>query len=471
MIITIKQLQPCLALALIAFAMPLRAQNTTTPTAPIASTSGKAQITGVVIDSLNRRYLAGAEIVIEAGTAAVQTDSLGKFTIDGVAPGTYQVGVFHPVLDTLGTALLTQPFRLGADSSAFVLIAVPSATTLIRRACRVQTGPYGESAVIGHVKDPESLAPVAGAEVSIAWTEIEISKESGLRRYPHLMLDSTDASGAFRICGLPNSMEATLLARRGSAATAEIPISLGEKPVELLARTVLLSPVDARAKSGNAAVSGTVLLEPSRTRAGTRVELVGTGVVTVTNEKGEFAMRNLPSGSKVLLVRHVGFVAAVVPVDLSSREEKRVSIKLTKFVETMDPVLVTARREAALDKVGFTQRSKTGMGYYMGPERLEHMHPPFVTDLLRQVPGLRVLRSFNGDIITSTRTTGNGCVQYYLDDTPYSEMIPGDINNIVTGKEVMALEVYQGGVVPPQYERSGASCVTIILWTRFKIRG
>jgi hypothetical protein len=50
-------------------------------------------------------------------------------------------------------------------------------------------------------------------------------------------------------------------------------------------------------------------------------------------------------------------------------------------------------------------------------------------------------------------------------------MIPGDINNIVTGKEVMALEVYQGGVVPPQYERSGASCVTIILWTRFKIRG
>jgi hypothetical protein len=325
--------------------------------------------------------------------------------------------------------------------------------------------------VIGHVKDPETLAPVAGAEVSIAWTEIEISRESGLRRYPHLMLDSTDASGAFRICGLPNSMQATLLARRGSAATAEIPISLGEKPVELLARTVLLSPVDARAKSGNAAVSGTVLLEPSRTRAGTRVELVGTGVVTVTNEKGEFAMRNLPSGSKVLLVRHVGFVAAVVPVDLSSREEKRVSIKLTKFVETMDPVLVTARREAALDKVGFTQRSKTGMGYYMGPERLEHMHPPFVTDLLRQVPGLRVLRSYNGDIITSTRTTGNGCVQYYLDDTPYSEMIPGDINNIVTGKEVMALEVYQGGVVPPQYERSGASCVTIILWTRFKIRG
>ena len=471
MIIMIKQLQTCLAVALIAVATPLRAQNTAAPIPAAAARSGKGQITGIVIDSLNRRYLAGADIVIEGGRAAVQTDSLGKFTIDSVIPGTYQVAVFHPVLDTLGTALLTRPFRVGPDSSTFVLLAVPSATTLIRRSCRVQSGPYGESAVIGHVNDPETLAPIARAEVSIAWVEIEISKETGLRRYPHLMIDSTDAAGAFRICGLPNSTEATLLARRGSAATDEIPISLGENPVELLARTVLLSPVDAGAKRGNAAVSGTVLLEAGWTNAGTRVELVGTRAVAVTNERGEFTMRNLPSGTRVLVIRHVGFVAKVLPVDLSSREEKRVAVKLARFLETMDPVLVMARREAALAKVGFSQRRKTGMGYYMGPERLGQMNPPFVTDLLRQVPGLRVMRSYYGDIITSTRTTGNGCVQYYLDDTPYAEMVPGDINNFVTGKEVMAVEVYQGGLVPPEYSRAGASCITIILWTRYKIRG
>ena len=168
----IRQLQTCLAVALIAVATPLRAQNTTAPRPPGASRSGKGQITGIVIDSLNRRYLAGADIVIDGGVAAVQTDSLGKFTIDSLAPGTYQVGVFHPILDTLGTAILTKPFRVGPDSSTFVLLAVPSATTLIRRSCRVQSGPYGESAVIGHVNDPETLAPIARAEVSIAWVEI-----------------------------------------------------------------------------------------------------------------------------------------------------------------------------------------------------------------------------------------------------------------------------------------------------------
>ena len=467
----IRQLQPCLAVtavALIAFATPLRAQNTTPPTTPAAS--GKGQIAGIIIDSLNRRYLSRADIVIEGIRAEVQTDSLGKFTIDSVPPGTYRVGVFHPLLDTLGTALVTQAFRVGPDSSTFVLLAVPSARTLIRRSCRIQSGPYGESAVVGHVNDPETLAPVARAEVSIAWVEIDISKETGLRREPHLMIDSTNTSGAYHICGLPNSMEATLQVKRGSAATAEIPISLGERDVELLARTILFSPIDAGVKSGNAALSGTVLLESSRTNGGTRVELVGTGVVVETNERGEFTMRNLPSGSKVLQVRHVGFVAAVVPVDLSSREEKRVAITLPKFVPMMDPVLVTARRTVALDKVGFNQRRKSGFGYYMGPERLEKMQPMFVTDLLRVVPGLRVRHTYNGDVIMSDRTMGNGCVQYYLDDTPYAEMIPGDINNFVTAHEVVAIEVYQG-IPPAEYTRSGTSCVTIILWTRFKVRG
>src|SRR4030081_1626621 len=98
----IRQLQTCLAVALIAVATPVRGQNTTPPTPPAASRSGKGQITGIVIDSLNRRFLTGADIVIDGGRAEVQTDSLGKFTIASLIPGTYQVGVFHPILDTLG---------------------------------------------------------------------------------------------------------------------------------------------------------------------------------------------------------------------------------------------------------------------------------------------------------------------------------------------------------------------------------
>ncbi len=449
----------------------LGAQDRAASSPSDSSRSGKAQILGVVFDSLHGRYLSGAEVLVEGAGATLETDSLGKFRIDKLAPGTYQIGIFHPLLDTLGVGLATTPFHVGPDSSSFVLLAIPSAATLVRRACPTRSDANGTSAVIGHVSDPETLQPVLRAEVSVAWTDLQVSKEFGVRHTPRLVRDTTDGSGAFRICGLPSSLDATLQARRGGAVTAEIPISLGEKPNELFARILLLSAADSGAKVGNASVSGQVVLEGSATNAGSRVELLGTDVIAITNDKGEFTMRNLPSGSKVLLARHVGFGAETAPVDLSSREQKRVTIKLSKFVAIMDPVLVTARRSAALDKLGFNQRKKSGFGYYLGPDRLQNVHPAYVTDILRQVPGLRVSHAPTGDVVSTSRGFGGGCVQYYVDDLPFREMDPGDVNNFVTAGEVVAVEVYQGPSIPGRFIQAGSSnCTTIVLWTRFKVR-
>jgi hypothetical protein len=265
-------------------------------------------------------------------------------------------------------------------------------------------------------------------------------------------------------------LQASLQARRGTTVSGEIPIELGDRPVELKARTILLSSADSAAKSGDAAVSGRVVLEGASASAGSRVELVGSDAVVLTDEKGEFTMRNLPSGSRVLLARHLGYGAETAPVDLSSHKEQRVTITLPKFVAVMDPVLVTARRVAALDKVGFNDRNKSGLGYYIGPDRIARLHATEVTDILRTVPGLRVNYGPNGETVSSSRGLSGSCVQYYLDDMQFTELEPGDINHFVTGGEVVAVEVYQPPNAPPQFTRGGGGCTTIVLWTRFKIR-
>jgi CarboxypepD_reg-like domain/Carboxypeptidase regulatory-like domain/TonB-dependent Receptor Plug Domain len=448
----------------------------TIPIPPPPAKVAKAAIAGVVIDSLHGRYLAGAEVIVQGANVTRVTDSLGKFRVDSLAPGTYQVGVFHPLLDTLGTSLATRPFYVGADSTSFVVLAVPSAATIIRRSCP-PPGPrsQGSSAVIGHVTDPESLDPVPGADVSIAWTQLEISKEVGVRRTPRLLRDSTDAHGEFRICNIPSSMQATLQARKGRRMTAEIPIAIGDGETELFARTLLLTKADSGAKTGNAIVSGRVTLEGAPSNAGSRVEVVGTDAIALTNEKGEFTIRNLPSGTHVLLARHLGFGAETVPVDLSSREPKQVTIKLPKYVAMLDPVTVTARRQASLDKVGFNQRMKSGVGYYLGPEQIQAMHPNYLTDILRRVPSLRIQSTPTGDVVTSSRgvtsLSGNsGCVQYYVDDMPWMSATPGDINDFVNGNEVVGVEVYAGPGAPVQYTRGMQDCTTVVLWTKFKIR-
>ncbi len=451
----------------------LAAQQPTAAPPPPAKT-GKAGISGVVVDSLNLRYLPGADVVIEGVDATLTTDSLGRFHIEGLPPGTYQVGVFHPLLDTLGIAVASQPFRVGPDSTSLIVLSVPPAATLISRRCPAPLVDGAGSAVIGRVNDPETLKPVAGAEVSITWMEIEASKETGIRQTPHVLRDTTNAAGEYHLCRLPNSMDATLQARKATTVTSAIPISLAEEGPQLFARTLLLSRADSGAISGNATVSGTVVLEGNPPTGGSRVELVGTDVIAMTNDKGEFTMTKVPSGSHMLLARHLGYGAASVPVDLTPRAPQRVTIKLPKFVAMMDPVLVTARLSAGLEAVGFNERKKrTGSGYFLGPDRLQRMHPNYLSDILHQLPSVRVVYSGGRASRVTSRRGVNGfsdrsCTQYFVDDMPWSST-GDDINDFVNGNEVVAVELYQPGQAPPQYSRGLGNCLTVVLWTHFRM--
>jgi hypothetical protein len=52
-----------------------------------------AKIVGVIADSVSGAPLQGADVIASGVPTPVKTDSLGRFTIDNLPPGTYQVGV------------------------------------------------------------------------------------------------------------------------------------------------------------------------------------------------------------------------------------------------------------------------------------------------------------------------------------------------------------------------------------------
>ncbi|MBA3467077.1 MAG: carboxypeptidase regulatory-like domain-containing protein [Gemmatimonadaceae bacterium] len=443
------------------------------PQPPAPAKTGQAAISGLVLDSLHGSYLQGAEVMISGVNRTIMTDSAGRFTAAELPPGNYQVGVFHPLLDTLGLSLATKSFFLGADSLSIVVLAVPSAATLIGRSCAGRPMTQGGSAIIGRVVDPETLDPIARAQVSVAWTQVEVSKEVGVRRSPRMLYDSTDANGSFRICGLPSSLRATLQATRGRAITAEVPVVLGDEPRELFARTLLLTKTDSVIKVGTGIVRGRVTLGGAA-GGGSRVELVGTEIVAATNDRGEFSLTGVPAGTHVILARHLGYGAASVPVDLVGREPKRVTIDLPKYVPMMDPVFVSARRNRSLDQVGFNERKRSGGGRYVTREEIERSNPTYLSDILRRVSGLKVEYEDGREVIRSSRgTTGfssEACVQYYVDDMPWQSMTPGDVNDYVTVGEVMGIEVYTDATVPARYMKGGEVCTTIVVWTRMRIR-
>jgi len=396
--------------------------------------------------------------------AAVQ--SAGEDRRLGKAHLTVQMGGMATAIEAYRTVPTPNVIILETEGHSDILAGLDQLATVCDAGTRV--------VVIGRVNDPETFRPVAGAEVSIAWTEIEVSKEAGIRKTPHVLRDTTNAAGEFHICRLPNSMNATLQARKATTVTSAIPFSLAEEGPQLFARTLLLSRADSGTTAGNATVSGSVVLEDTPATAGSRVELVGTDVVAMTNDKGEFTMTRLPSGSHILLARHLGYGASSVAVDLTPREPQRVTIKLPKFVAIMDPVLVTARLSAGLDRVGFNERKKTyGSGYFFGPEQLQIMHPTYLTDILRQLPSIRVTTIGMNTRVTSRRgVTGlsdRSCVQYFVDDMPWQSAGDNDINDFVSGNEVVAVELYQPGQAPALYSRGMGACITVVLWTRFRM--
>jgi hypothetical protein len=471
--------------ALLALAtVPVAAQNPPAP-APAAPAAGVATIRGSVLDSLHDALLRGALVRIENTTRESFTDSLGAYRIDSVPTGMHRLVVIHPLLDTLGIALVTPPLNIAAGETRVIELAVPSGETLVSLMCPAARRALGPAALVGFVRDADTEAAAQGAKVSLLYYE---SDPLGLKKTPRVREQQIGPDGRYRICGLPATMSGKLQVFRNGIQTGEVPVDLGGSgnTDQLLAmrsmsisssvQVVAAAPNDTGPKKpalmrGKARVSGRVLNKYGQPIAGARVELQNTGSATKTRANGEFTLDSLPSGTQTLEVRQLGFSPTEVAVELSTGTPQSVTVKLADYVPVLTEMRVTAQRERGLNDVGFADRKKTGMGYYLDADQIKMRQTTQFSDMLRTVPGIRVQPGGNGtNVITSSRDPTGGCVTFYVDGAPWQQMTPGDLDTYVRPEEVAALEVYNGATTPAQFQQAGQSgCTTIVIWTERRI--
>ncbi|MDQ6717512.1 MAG: carboxypeptidase regulatory-like domain-containing protein [Gemmatimonadota bacterium] len=435
---------------------------------------GTSAIIGIAIDSLHRRPLSGAEVMVAGANRTVITDSLGRFRMDSLPAGQYQVGLFHPLLDSLGISLASPKFSVGVDSTSVVRLAVPSAATLVAQTCKSRMRKLGSSAIFGRLMDPDTFEPVPNAEVSIVWVQYDASVEAGIHQTPRLVRDSTDSNGVFRLCGLPPELDARLQANYRGVMTADVPIQTSPADGDFIIRPLFVSRTDTvGTRAGKASVSGKVTFAGGGPATGSHVEVIGSNAAAVTNDKGEFSLSGAPSGTQMLLVRHLGWTPREIPVDLSAAKPQRVAVQLQKYIPVMDPIVVKARAANALQSVGFTQRQQSGMGRYITADEIARRQPTYLSDVLRTVPGLTVQMNGTQPEIVSTRgggLTNQGCVNYFIDGLRF-QSVGGDANEFVNPREVVGIEVYQPSLVPPEFmDTGGAACTTIVVWTKMRVR-
>lgn len=449
---------------MLAAASPSLAQVT-----PPAPTTGFATIKGVVVDSIRQQALSKAVIVVDGTSRVAMADGGGNYRIDSIPPGRYRISISHPVLDTLGMSVVTPPMVMRPGETIEVDLATPSPARVVAMRCApgiLQR--FGPGALMGQVTDPDSLKAAVGSKVQLVYQETLL----GFKGQPIVREATVDSAGNYKICGLPSPLSGKLQVFRNGSSTGQVDVdidgTLGLRSLTIAAAQVATVTDTAgktrRLLSGNSRLTGRILNKAGGPIQSARVSIDGAAPVAISNERGEFTLDSLPSGTQTVEVRKIGYAATEKPVELSARAAAQTTITLD--VAELAPVRIVAGSDRVLDDLGYSDRKRRGLGHFLDGDKMAEQAVRF-TDAMRTVPGLRVMPAGNGrSVLTNSRDPVGGCVMTWVDNIVWREVTPGDIDDFVMPSEVRAVEVYTSSNTPPQFQMAGqTSCATVVIWT------
>jgi carboxypeptidase family protein/TonB-dependent receptor-like protein len=426
-----------------------------------------ATISGSVVDSLHGRPLVGASLVVDGTDITGVSDSLGRFRLANVPPGTHQIAVYHPLLDTLGVGLYTPPTAIPPGVETQVAFAVPSPATLMDRFCRTDTA--ARVLVIGRVLDVDGDAPIANATVTGSG-QATAPGHVALRLGPVSRTTETDAAGRFHYC-LPPGRDYTVTVTLGKGVTGDIPLYL----VNDVALPVLrLSRADSAGAQNRGRVAGHVRAADGQPVEGATVTIANGRASTKTGRDGAFTLAAAPSGSQMLVVRHVGFAASAMPVVVTFTATPAVNAELEPEAARLPIVDVGAQADAiavAYRRIGFAQREANGIGHFVTAADIKKFDARTATSMLAGVPGVQVLYLGNGArVVPRGGDLRRTCTSYYVDGNPVPRGSGTDDDQLLPDpKNIIGMEIYQPServtyVTPTR-------CLTVIVWTTAQIAG
>jgi outer membrane receptor for ferrienterochelin and colicin len=143
------------------------------------------------------------------------------------------------------------------------------------------------------------------------------------------------------------------------------------------------------------------------------------------------------------------------------------SVVLIPRPEVLATVDVSAKRRRQWIEE-FYQRRIRGSGAFVTRDDILTRHASVLTDMLRTMPGLQVVRTRAGQQGVRFAAATNGrrdCMpMIWLD----GQKVPGMEVDQISINDIEGVELYRGSsITPPQFwDGGGPSCGTIVVWTR-----
>ena len=234
----------------------------------------------------------------------------------------------------------------------------------------------------------------------------------------------------------------------------------------LVALSVWASPGVSAGQGVRATVAGIVVDSVGSPVVGAHITVEGTELYTQTDGGGRFRLNDVRVGRVGLIVRRIGFRAASVPIDLTEAGATQLMVTLTAVPEVLAAVEVTAPPQVYEARLaGFEARAaKRKNGHFITRDRIERTNSKRLSDLLRQVPTVRV-RMVRG-LGTMAYIRGASCPPLvYIDGSP-ANAGPFDLD-LIDLVSVEGIEVYGGFGAPAEFSSVRADqCGVIAIWSR-----
>ncbi|HSJ32434.1 MAG TPA: carboxypeptidase regulatory-like domain-containing protein [Longimicrobiales bacterium] len=194
-----------------------------------------------------------------------------------------------------------------------------------------------------------------------------------------------------------------------------------------------------------------------------------------TDDDGRFTFTRLNPGPIAFRVARIGYREITTPYwRVQSGEALDVTIRLDATAVLLAPLEITAlTRSRSPMLAAFYQRLDRRLGgTFFSRADIERRAPAQITDLLVDVPGIRLEggSTVGARIVTFDRTlfaTGGGMcpVQVYVDGMPARGEV--SLNDLASPAALEGMEVYKGlATAPPEFHTPEARCGVIALWTR-----
>jgi hypothetical protein len=443
-----------------------------------------ARIEGVVVDSIHSAPPSGALVLLARRTAdtvisrSATTDDRGRFSFTELPPGEYVVALESSLLDSLELALAPASVTLSPGERRQLSLAIPSRAGIGTLLCPGVSLPAGVGAIAGRVADATDATPLPGATLTVSWAETSVDPATLRATNVSQGVDvRTDSLGRFRICGVPTDtyldVRASLDAYHELLLQVVVPEEVGAARQDLAltraehAGGTLAAHEDTSARAAPAATVGTlsgIVYGPTAPLSRVQLQRHDDSVVVTTDSLGRYRMRNVPLGPQVVEVRRVGYMPRQLSVNVRPGENRAMDLHLTPVV-ALDSIRVVARRTVYRE---FESRAKiASFGRFLRAEDIDRKRPLLTSDLVRQIPGLVVVRGSTSDLdvgIASTRgitslTGPTSCfVNIVIDGVPHQGI------NWIDPYSIGAMEIYTGtSTAPVQYP---SPCGTILIWTK-----